>query len=91
MRLSYNPATARRCICCRSEGGQYQLRAVVSHFPTTGAVVLECGHLDHSIEQFIELHPTWTWEPSKESVAAVEEMLRATYDALTCTLVDDLP
>jgi hypothetical protein len=61
MRLSYNPETHRRCVCCRPIGGQYPLVAVlVVAFPN-GAVLLDCGHIAQSFDEFREWHPEWTW------------------------------
>ena len=61
MRLSYDPETQRRCICCRAVGGQYQLVDVVGAVFPNGAVLLACGHIDSSLEAFRALHSEWWW------------------------------
>jgi hypothetical protein len=65
VRLSYNPTTHRRCICCPNSG-QPPLRRILidedgSAWPTR-AVTLECGHLESPIWEFRQFHPEWVWD-----------------------------
>lgn len=58
MILSYDPATHRRCLCC-SYRRQPPLVAVIGAVFPSGAVLLECGHIGSSLDEFRELHPEW--------------------------------
>lgn len=56
--LSYDPTTHRRCICCSYARQPPLVEVLAAAFPN-GAVLLSCGHIDTSIEEFMQCHPSW--------------------------------
>lgn len=94
MKLTYNPRTHRRCFACDPEQGQYPLRSITVVLDEKyGTPVLDCGHVDHPLAMFKELHPDWTWDEDEPSSILTPEKMRElanwldTYDEMAKTFV----
>ena len=58
MMLSYDPLTHRRCIACTYRRQPPLVEVLGAVFPN-GAVLLACGHIAASIEEFTASHFDW--------------------------------